>query len=428
MIVRRALQFSTLAVVAAACTDLTALEQQNPGQLGAATLYVPGNAQLLVNGAIADFECAFSRYVIGTGLFTDELSVAIGAVSNFNYDRRTVLPTEAYGNATCGSNQQPPIYTTLSVARASADTVLAKLEGWTDAQMAAGVNRTRLIAQSSAYAGWSLLLLGESMCTAAINLSPAMTPAQLFDEARLRFDKAVTAANTASDAATLNFAYLGRARALLNLKTAASTTAAAADAARIPAGFVANISTDGVNVRRQNFAFLTINQNSWNTVEASFRNLTINGIPDPRVAVTDARRAGTATGSTMWTPDKYPALTTVMPIARWAAAQYIIAEARVAAGDLSGAADAINAVRATRTGLGTYSATGQSAAQVLTQIVEERRRELFLEGYRLGDMRRLNLPLLPATGTAYAIGGGSYGDQSCFPLPDAERINNPNIG
>lgn len=414
-----------LLVVAGACTEVTALKQDNPGQLSAATIYVPSNAQLLVNGAISDFECAFSRYVVGSGLFSDELSNAIGSVSNYNYDRRTIQTIEAYGTATCASNQQPPIYTTLSVARASADTVAARLQEWTDAQMPTGVNRTRLIGQALAYSGYSVLLMGESMCSAAINLSPELAPAQLFAEAKTRFDAAVTAATAANDATTLNFALLGRARTLLNQKNAA---AAATDAAKIPAGFVINISTDATNVRRQNFSFLSINQNIWSTVDASFRNLTIGGAPDPRVAVTNTGRAGTAQGSQVWTPDKYPAITTVMPITRWAEAQFIIAEARVAAGDLPGAAAAINAVRATRTGLPTYSATGQTAAEVTAQIVEERRRELFLEGHRLGDLRRLALPFLPAAGVAYPGGGGTYGDQTCFPLPDAERINNPNIG
>jgi len=417
-----------LVAVAGACTEVTALKQDNPGQLSAATIYVPSNAQLLVNGAISDFECAFSRYVVGSGLFSDELSNAIGSVSNYNYDRRTVQTIEAYGNATCGNNQQPPIYTTLSVARASADTVAEKLRGWTDAQMPAGVSRTRLIGQAMAYAGYSLILMGESMCSAAINLGPEITPAQLFAEAVTRFDAAVTAATAATDAATVNFARLGRARALLNQKTPAATAAAAVDAATIPNTFVFNMSTDGVNVRRQNFSFISVNQNIWSTVDASFRGLTIGGAPDPRVAVTNTGRAGTAQGSTIWTPDKYPAVTTVMPITRWAEAQYIIAEARVAANDLAGAAAAINAVRATRTGLPTYSATGQTAAEVTAQIVEERRRELFLEGHRLGTIRRLGLPFLPAAGVAYPGGGGVYGDQTCFPLPDAERINNPNIG
>ena len=203
---RRGLRLAATMLVVAACTDLTALEQANPGQVSASTIYTPQNAQLLVNGVIADFECAFSRYVVGSGLFTDELSNAIGSVSNYNYDRRTVQTIELYGTAQCASNQQPPIYTTLSVARGAGDTVAAKLKGWTDAQMPAGVNRTRLIAQSLTYAGYSVTLMGEMMCSGAINLSAEMTPAQLFAEAKSRFVEAVTAATDANDQPTLNLA------------------------------------------------------------------------------------------------------------------------------------------------------------------------------------------------------------------------------
>jgi hypothetical protein len=130
----------------------------------------------------------------------------------------------------------------------------------------------------------------------------------------------------------------------------------------------------------------------------------------------------------MWAAAKYPALTTGIPIAKYAEAQLIIAEARAAAGDIPGAVTAINNARNTRAGMPAYDAAGKSAAEVRTDIIEERRRELFLEGHRLGDIRRYQLPLNPATGSPYAAGGGTYGTQNCFPLPDVERINNPNIG
>jgi starch-binding outer membrane protein, SusD/RagB family len=407
-----------------ACQDLTTLTQSNPGQLSAATAYVPANAQLLVNGAAEDFWCAYTRYVVGSGLFTDELSVAISGSGNLDFDRRSFASNGPYGTGGCAANQQPPIYTTLSTARGSADTVLAKLRGWTDAEMPVGVNRTRLIGQAATWAGYSLVLLGEGMCSASINIGPELTPAQLFAEAKTRFDAAIEAATTANDAATVNLATLGRARTLLDQGQAA---AAGADAAKIPAGFVANTAADAVNARRQNYSFLTINQNSWSTVDPSFRGLTLNGAPDPRVAVTDANRNGTVSGTRIFTPDKYPAFGTVMPIARYAEAQLIVAEARVAAGDLTGAAAAINNARNTRTGMPQFSATGLTAAQMVTAILEERRRELFLEGHRLGDLRRLSQPILPAAGTVFPGGGGNYGALSCFPLPDVERINNPNI-
>jgi hypothetical protein len=420
----RAMRFTLPLFAAVACREITTLEQTNPGTISAATLYTPENAQLLVNGAIGDFECAFSRYVAGTGLLTDELSVAISNTTNFDYDRRTLLSNSSYGTATCGSNQQPPIYTTLATARGSTDTVLAKLRGWTDAELPPTVNRTKLIGQAAAYAGYSLVLLGEGMCSAAINVGPELTPAQLFAQAKIRFDSAIVAATTAGDATTVNLATLGRARTLLDLGDAAN---AALDAAKIPSTFVVNMSTDAINVRRQNFLFLSINQNSWSTVDASFRGLTINSAPDPRVAVTNTGRAGTVAGSQVWTVDKYGSFTASIPVARYAEAQLIIADAKVAAGDLTAAAAAINAVRATRAGLPQYSAAGQTKEQVLAQVVDERRRELFLEGHRLGDLRRYNLPFLPASGAAYPAGGGTYGTQTCFALPDVERINNPNI-
>ena len=37
------------------------------------------------------------------------------------------------------------------------------------------------------------------------------------------------------------------------------------------------------------------------------------------------------------------------------------------------------------------------------------------------------LPLVPAPGAPYTVGGGTYGDLECFPLPAVERNNNPNI-
>ena len=414
-----ALELTLVAVLPlAACTELTTLKQENPGQLDASGLYVPSNAQLLVNGVIADFECAYQRYVVGSAIFTDELTNAMSSSTNFDYDRRTLPTNAAYGTATCGANQTPPIYSSLSIPRAAGDTIYAKLQGWSDTDVP---NRQKLMAQAQAYAGYALVLLGEGMCSAAINVGPEMTPAQLFAEAKKRFDNAITAATAASDATTLNFATLGRARAELD---AGDKAAAGTDAAKIPAGFVVNVSADAGNVRRQNFAFLTINQSKWASVDPSFRGLTVNGNPDPRVAVTNLNQP-TTIGVPLWGADKYTSLAATMPVARYAEAQLIVAESKLAANDVTGAVAAINAVRATRN-IGAYDATGQTNAQILAQIVEERRRELFLEGHRLGDLRRYGLPILPAAGTPF-LSGGTYGTQTCFPLPDVERINNPNI-
>ena len=415
---------------AGSCTDITSLSQANPGQMSAGDLYNPANAQLLVNGAISDFECAYSRYVVGVGLFTDELANAIASSSNVDYDRRTLPTAATYGTGSCGNNQQPPIYTTLSVARSSGDTAVGKLTGWTDAQV---TNRTKLIGQASAYAGYSLVLLGEAMCSAAINLGPELQPAAIFAEAKKRFDAAIAAATTANDTQTLNFATLGRARTEWDLAAPGALNdpnlaAAATDAAKIPAGFVMNTSTSTSVVRQENWVFASVNQSFWATVDPSFRNLTVDntGTPDPRTLVTNTGKTGTSQSTPIWTANKYSALNTTMPIAKYAEAQLIIAESK-AASDPAGAAAAINNARNTHAGMPQYDATGQTTAQIVAQIVEERRRELFLEGHRLGDFHHFGLPILPAANTNY-LTSGTYGTQACFPLPDVERINNPSIG
>jgi hypothetical protein len=428
---RIALALSALAILASACSEITSLKQENPGLLSVETLYSPNNALVLVNGAIGDFECAYNRYVVGSGLFTDELTVAISQTGNFDYDARRLTTNATYGTNNCSSPtpssvQQPGIYTTLSVARATTDTAAAKLEGWTDAEVP---NRQKLIGQSYAYAGYSLTLLGEGMCSAAINLGPEIQPPALFTEAVARFGKAITAATAASDPTTANLARLGRARALLNLGGAANLSAAAADAALIPATFAVSTTADATNTRRQNAAFIAIAQSSFSTVDPSYRSVPVPGgtTQDPRVAVTDLGRSGTATGSRVWVPTKYSTVTAPMRLASYAEAQLIMAENAAATGDINGAVTAINNARSRTAGLPAYVApVGATAADIKTQIIEERRREFFAEGHRLGDMRRYGLAFTPAAGTAYQY-GGVYGTQTCFPLPDVERINNPTI-
>lgn len=408
-------------VLAAGCSDITSLKQSDPGQIDAAGVYRPENARLLVNGVLSDFECAYSRVVAGSGLLSDEIGAAIAQSLSFDYDRRTLLPTHPY-SAGCGFAQYPGVYTSLSRARGAADTTYARMSEWTAAQVP---ERETFLATLATYGGLTLSFLGEVMCSAAVDAGPEMSTQQLLQEARSRFDAAITHAAAAGDDDLLHLARLGRARALLGLGDLAG---AAADAATIPADFAITTTPDAVDQRLQNVVYVHITQSFFGTVGEAYRNLTLDGEPDPRVQVTDADRIGTA-GSPIFTPDKYPTVTAPIPVARYAEAQLILAEARIAANDLDGAATAINAARNSggRTGMPQYDATGQTQAEVMAQLVEERRRELFLEGRRLWDVRRLDLPLVPAPGEPYTIGGGEYGSQRCFPLPDVERNNNPNI-
>jgi hypothetical protein len=59
-------------------------------------------------------------------------------------------------------------------------------------------------------------------------------------------------------------------------------------------------------------------------------------------------------------------------------------------------------------------------------LIEERRRELWLEGPRMYDIRRFDLTLTPAPNSSFGK-GGFYGNTVCLPLPDVERLYNPCI-
>jgi starch-binding outer membrane protein, SusD/RagB family len=406
-------------VMTSACRDITRLQQSNPGQLGP-EVFSPENADLIVNSSRGDFECAFNEYVVASGLFVDELANAIAFSSNFNLDRRTLTADEPYGTADCTAQQNAGVYTTLSVARASNDTAVGHLEGWTDEQVP---NRSQLIGVASAYAGYSLVLLGESMCSAAINLGPELTPAQLFAEAQTRFDTAVAAATRASDAQTLNFALLGRARTELDLGNSA---AAATDAALIPPGFVVEIDHDATATIRQNLVWIHTQHSLFSSVDTSIQHRYATS-HDPRIAVTSTGELGPDGFTLVVFPNKDGTVTSPQAIAKYSEAQLIIAENDANTGQLSQAVTIINAVRTAGGWTDTFAPSPLTQATVMAGIVEERRRELFVEGHRLGDIRRLGLPISPPAGAPY-VSGGTYADLSCFPLPNVEKINNPNIG
>src|SRR5207247_8674611 len=126
--------------------------------------------------------------------------------------------------------------------------------------------RTSLRAASAVYAGYSLVLLGESMCSAAIDLSPEMTPAQLFQAAEARFTTALTAAQSSGNTAALNAALVGRARARHRQGKLAD---AATDARQVPDGFVFNATNSAQPTRRQNALWFRNYNNQNFTIDPS---------------------------------------------------------------------------------------------------------------------------------------------------------------
>jgi hypothetical protein len=401
---------------AAACGDAVdrLLAVETPSRLADSAFLVPANARPITTSAQVDFECAYNSYVVASGLAAGELADGSQTAARWSYDRREVQSGEAlYATGSCVGLG---VYTPISTARFTNDQALTRLEGWTDAEVP---NRGLLRLNAAVYAGYSYVLLAEGFCSAAVNVGPELTTANLLDSAEARFSRAVELAGGVTGArrdTLLNAAYVGRARARLGRGNRAG---AAEDAARVPVAFVLNATAGNAPDRRVNRAFQQNYAARSVTVAPAYRGLTVQGAPDPRVRVVDSLR-NTPNGLRLWVQTKYPGLASPIPLASGVEAQLILAEAQ---GGAAGVAT-LNALRG-RPGVGLPALTAAEAADFTATLFEERRRQLFLQGTRWFDLRRANLPLVPAPGAAYA-NGGSYGTQRCWPLPDVERAANPN--
>jgi hypothetical protein len=396
-----------------------ALEVQNPSNVPANVLEVPGNAQLLVNGAVADFECAAGSYAVMGGLITDELLDATQTADRFPYDRRTMASSDRrYAVNTCIGLG---VYTPLQTARFSALNVLSLLQGWTDAQVP---GRDTLIATLQAYEGYGLVMLGEGFCTMVISTLDANRQTvfggeiqrdSVFKLAAATFSDAITSATATGQTTVLNMALVGRARAYADLRQLA---AAKTDAALVSPAFVKFATASSINSRRNNRVWQENSATSTNTsLGVPYINMT-----DPRVPFL-FRGDSSVTKVPLYEQLKYPAASSPIRLASGDEARLIIAEADLAGADFAGADTIISNFRARG---GDTAITSVDSATVAAALYDQRSREFFLEGQHLGDAIRFGAALNPPAGTAYP-GGGSYGSQVCLPLPDVEKQNNPNF-
>ncbi len=378
----------------------------------------PANAQVLVNGAIADFECAFGAYVVLGGLIGDELAESRNITERKPFDQRTHTSKDRrYAVARC---DQLGVYTPLQTARVSAERAILLLEGWTDTEVA---QRRILVAMMHAYAGYATLLLGEGFCTTVLSVPDSsgavmyggeITRDSAFRVAESHFSAAIALAQETGRDSVLNFALVGRARARLDRGDLAS---ARGDATRVPTGFTKFMTASANTLRRQNRAWEEERDEDIVTVGIVYRSLA-----DPRVPVTNTRR--NAPLGAIFYEEKYPTAASPIRIAGGAEARLIVAEADIAAGTAASLQSARSTIDFFRARGNQPPLSASDPATLRAALIDQRRRELFLEGQHLGDVIRYGMALTPADGAPYP-GGGTYGSQRCLPLPDVERDNNP---
>jgi hypothetical protein len=170
---------------------------------------------------------------------------------------------------------------------------------------------------------------------------------------------------------------------------------------------------------RYNDAYFALTEQTHASVDPQYRNLTVGGVPDPRVQV--------AFGPDVGLNDKaFDAVTDLYVVTNknfsradpMRMASYI--EAQLIRAEVLGGTEAVAIINARRDQLSLPDYTGPTDADSVTALIlDERNREFFMEGgQRYNDLLRYSIP--------WKVGndqnGVPYGTTTCMPLPLSEKI------
>ncbi len=381
-----------------------------PGQLVAADLNDPALAETLVLGVQGDFECGFRGYLTRDVIWSGVYTYVSGTLNWMRAEQRS-KGTEEGGKGDCEDNREP-VWLPMHIVRGQAQTAVSLIEGFPEGSVQ---SPEFLISRAYLFEGYATQLLSEHYCGIVFDGDGIVREREVgFQTAAALFTKAIDLASSITSGlraqqarVVVNTARVGRARAKLNL---GDGPGAVADAELVDQGFVANLTYDASGPQRRHWhrpADLT----GTFSVRPHYRELKVDGVPDPRVPTQYAGPSAFA-GVDRWVQLKYPNAGSSIPFATWREAQLVIAE--VEGGQR--AVQIINALRSTH-GLPTFSST--DPAEIRAQVLDERRRELFLQGTQVGDDIRtgewVNWPRgttsngLPIDATA-----------SCMPIPNGE--------
>lgn len=411
-----ALAAATTLLGAVGCSDI--LEVELPGRIPSELLGDPSTAPTLAASVVSDFECAYSNYVASTSTLSDHFLGASGNLNAKNWGTRKIYEDDT-ANEQTGCINSYGAYTPLQTARFQSDDILVRLQAWTDEE--AKLPLAPMRARVAVFGAYAYTLLGEGYCAMRLDEEQGIhTPAEVLARAEAKFDAALAlvALMSAGEPKTEfeNLARVGRARVRLDR---GNNAGAAADAALVAPGFQFFVTRSVDAATRWNDAWYAIAELGHASVAPQYRNLTVGGTPDPRVPVVAGPEVGLGELSFDGVTDLYVVTNKntsrgdPMRLASYVEAQLIRAEAL-------GGAEAVAIINARRSQLQLPQYTGATdAASVDALVLDERSRELFMEGgHRFNDLLRNNI--------AWKVGndqnGVPYGTTTCMPLPKSERI------
>lgn len=441
-----------VAALGACSTVDKVLDVDNPAQLDESLLQDAALVKVLVGGVVGDFQAMYDDPFVWRGsMFTDEQITGINWEQTARLSQRIVQYDE--GDADL-------MFSQISRARAQADSIAGRMKGGLSKSPASDPELALVLA----YAGYSYIVMADAMCEATINVgSKIYQPVELYQIAIERFNEALAIASSVSGTTTLSnkrkvndlvaMINVGLSRANLN---AGNKAAAMAAAAKVPAGFYWWVEYNDSDNRTYNSLEGYISGANHaigvhpNFIAGGPTNWLKQGLnaqlTDPRVQHEPRWATGHnalsplykpksglmfsnyngATFATGGTPAIYERGTDIAMASYIEAMQnYYEAAGPGGTGPLGSTLDFVNARRA----FGKQAAVDLSGEALMAELRWQRGKDLFMGGYRLGDLRRWlreGKDLFPS-GTHPTAQWGSYGDATCYPLPIEEYEGNPNI-
>jgi hypothetical protein len=409
---------SACALALGASTALSAtackMDVANPSVIDAATFNPNSDGQTLALSAQTNMFIAYQSVTLYGALIADELWTGAARVQTSRLAARTFASTDDINTN---------FFAPLSLAVASNENAIGAL------QAGAGAATDLNLARASMSLGFALELMAETMCAGVIQGGPSLTDAQLLDSSITRFGNAIAIATAAgtSGSSILNQARVGLARAYLQR---GNYTLAQQTSALVPAGFQANIVTSA-NASTQ--ATLG-NQIYGSTVGNQLVAPKLYRIQDTRLPIDSTSRAGTTlNGLPLVLQAKYTSYASPIRLASGLEAQYISAEATLHGSNST--TSAITLINSRRSAGGqTPYAGGVDSLSIITELLNQRARDFWLEGKKLGDLRRnpsvsLASVLTDPVGAPFYIPARvpTFGSNFCTPIPPQETGANPNF-
>jgi hypothetical protein len=415
--VRRSI--GTLAVAATLTASLTAcdlnfFDVENPNVIDAASVDPVADGTIFSRSAFQSFARAFGNgFIVYSAWFTNEMWVGDTFPTRNEYGRRLIDDRN-----TSSTND---LWNPLTQAIAQGEQVLEILDGEAGQELN--------LARGAMTSAFGLVLQGEAFCEGTMRgpggePGQLMTPTQLLETAVDRFDRAIgyATAATGTEATTiLNASKVGKGRALLQLGRGAEAASAVAGVSSSFEFLVPYVDDAGNRTRLGNGVYFYSAGGSRESLVVPPHYREMN---DPRVTFWDSGRNAQDGVTRFWSQSKYESWASGIRLASGLEARYIEVEA-------GGSAAAMLAFVNERRAAGNQDPINTTdATALLAELMAQRSRDFWLEGHRLGDWRRNpnSVPdILEPGDNYYKPEVGTVSNQTCMPLPFAERNANPNI-